>query len=112
MPPTPPASVRQVQRVLAALDHAVRQRVLAALYNADDAMSFTELADRVGVSRPRLAQHLKPLVQTALVLNTYRKGEGREYSFYEITAKGRDWLERVGLADSSAKRAWPRSSSR
>lgn len=103
----PPSSVRRAQRVLAALDHEVRQRILAILYNADDALSFSELRDRTGVSRPRLAQHLKPLVQTALVLNTYRKGEGRQYSFYEVTAKGRDWLERVGLADQDAKRAWP-----
>lgn len=95
----------RVQRILSVLDHEVRLRVLAVLFNVEEAKSFRELVEMVGVSDSRLAQHLKPLVQSALVLNKYQRTEGRDYSFYEISELGREWLERVDLVDPSSGQA-------
>lgn len=101
-----PAQVDRARSILEALDSDKRLRMLAALYNEGDRLSFRELGERTGITGPSLAQHLKPLVQTGLVLNAYHPTDGREYSFYEISPLGRDWLIKAELVDDSTDTAY------
>lgn len=103
-----PARASQARSIIEALDHDKRLRLLGVLYNVatEERLSFRELGERAGVEGSSLAQHLKPLVQTGLVLNTYQPSDGREYSFYEISPLGRDWMRRVELVDEGTDTAW------
>ncbi|MEV0379448.1 winged helix-turn-helix domain-containing protein [Nonomuraea sp. NPDC050643] len=55
----------ELLQLLAAVGHPVRLRILAAL--ADGRVHVSELARRVGVSRPLLYMHLERLERAALV---------------------------------------------
>ncbi len=106
MPPSLPNHVSQALDILQVLDNRTRLRALGVLYNSDSPQSFRDLEKRVGVSGPRLSQHLKRLVQSALVVNQYQRSQSREYSFYTISPMGRDWLKRLELVDARRGRAW------
>lgn len=101
-----PYHVTHSLEILQVLDNRTRLRVLGVLFNADGALSFRDLEQKVGVSGPRLSQHLKRLVQSALVVNQYQRTQGREYSFYELSHSGEEWLERIGLVDPNRGKAW------
>ncbi len=103
-----PARASQARSIIEALDSDRRLRLLAILYNAEGEgrLSFRELGDEASLQGSSLAQHLRPLVQTGLVLNTYEPSETREYSFYEISPLGRDWMQRVELVDQGTDTAW------
>lgn len=55
--------------------------------------SFTELRNELKLNPNSLSKHLKKLVKLGMIKNYYEKKESRKnYSFYEITRKGRDIL--------------------
>lgn len=105
MSPTSSPRVEEILEILQILDNRTRLRALAVLYNASRPLSFRDLEKHVGINGPRLSQHLKRLVQSALVVNQYQKTESREYSFYEISPMGEDWLDRIGLVDPKRGKA-------
>ena len=94
-----------VTKIIAALDHEARLGILLTLSSDDKHVSFSELGKETGLGTAHLALHLRPLVQTALVTNTYRKTAGRDYSFYELSSLGREWLWRIGLRQKGPGKA-------
>ena len=61
-------------------------------------LSFRELAQSTQPMNPStLNHHLKALMKAGLVENHYRNIEGKEdYSFYQLTELGREFLRRIG----------------
>lgn len=101
-----PQEATRAREILEALDNDRRLRILAVLHNAEDRLSFRQLSTETGIEGSSLSQHLDRLVGQALVLNFYEPGEGRDYSFYEISELGLDWLERIELVDPSSGEAF------
>jgi DNA-binding HxlR family transcriptional regulator len=62
----------------------------------DGNMSFSELADSLGIEKNILSHHLKTLVQSAFVKNYYdKKDNTSDYSFYASTTLSRDIIDRL-----------------
>jgi len=78
------------------LDHEVRQAVVALLMRNPD-LSFTEIANSLGISKSQLSHHLDILLDSALVRN-FSKAElkGPFDSYYGLTNFGRGILEALG----------------
>ncbi len=62
-------------------------------------LSFRELFQLAKpMNASTLNHHLKALMKAGLVKNYYRKVEGRDdYSFYQLTELGRDFLKQIGV---------------
>ncbi|MFG2717446.1 ArsR/SmtB family transcription factor [Streptomyces sp. NPDC048416] len=69
--------------VLAAVGHAQRLRVIAEL--SDGRMYVSELARRLGMSRPLLYMHLERLEKAGLVLGSLELSEdGKALKYFEL----------------------------
>ena len=94
------AEVLAIQDTIAALDHPIRQRVLALLYREASPRAYNEIAQRLGIDdSSAIAHHLKVLVGAALVGNELTRVNGRIKSLYFITKSGGAWLDKAGLAE-------------
>ncbi|MFE9408406.1 ArsR/SmtB family transcription factor [Streptomyces sp. NPDC006704] len=70
--------------VLAAVGHAQRLRVIAEL--SEGRMYVSELARRLGMSRPLLYMHLERLEKAGLVLGSLELSEdGKALKYFELT---------------------------
>ncbi|MFE7135417.1 ArsR/SmtB family transcription factor [Streptomyces sp. NPDC057638] len=70
--------------VLAAVGHAQRLRVVAEL--AGGRMYVSELARRLGVSRPLLYMHLERLEKAGLVVGSLElSSDGKALKYFELT---------------------------
>jgi DNA-binding IclR family transcriptional regulator len=95
----PKAEVRATQFVIRAIDHPLRQRILALLYREKRKLAYNEIAELLGAKDNSLiARHLKVLVGAALVGNHLERGEGRLRSLYFLSESGAAWLRKVDLA--------------
>lgn len=96
----PKAAVLAAQQAIGALDHPVRQRILALLYRDRGEHAYSQIAQGLGLSdTSAIAHHLKVLVGAALVGNHLRRVDGRISSLYFISDAGIDWFERAKLGD-------------
>lgn len=69
--------------LLAALDNPHRLRIVATL--KDDRIHVSELARRVGISRPLLYMHLEKLEAAGLVTGKLELGpDGKAMKYYEL----------------------------
>jgi DNA-binding HxlR family transcriptional regulator len=89
----------EIRTLLEALSESSRQGLVMMLADRGE-LSFKEI---LHLSRPlnpsTLDHHLKELMKAALVKNHYKKVEGRDdYSFYQLTDFGREFLARIGVA--------------
>lgn len=89
----------ELRIMLESLGEPSRQGLVTMLADRGE-LSFKEILQ---LSRPlnpsTLDHHLKELMKAALVKNHYRKVEGRDdYSFYQLTDFGREFLTRIGVA--------------
>jgi len=94
----PKAAVLAAQQAIGALDHPVRQRILALLYRDRGELAYSQVAEALGLEdTSAIAHHLKVLVGAALVGNHLRRVDGRIKSLYFISDSGVDWFDRVDL---------------
>ncbi len=84
MKETPPRSGDQLLAVLAALANPHRLRVIAAL--ATGGRSYvSELARKIGISRPLLHLHLQKLEEAGLVSSQFElSSDGKALNYFEI----------------------------
>jgi DNA-binding transcriptional ArsR family regulator len=94
------SDLRETQFVLSTLANPLRQRILAVLLEAGKPLSFTEVAQRIGAAEDSsVSFHLRRLTGPGLVDNFLERTPGGIRSIYLITAKGREWMERLTLSD-------------
>jgi len=92
------AAVLAAQQAIEALDHPIRQRILALLYRDRAEMAYGDIAKALKIEdNSAIAHHLKVLVGAALVGNQLKRTEGRIRSLYFISDAGALWLEKTGL---------------
>jgi predicted transcriptional regulator len=81
--PTPERNSESLLELLAAIGHAQRLRVLDAL--RDGRVHVSELARRLGMSRPLLYLHLERLEKAGLVTGRLELAEeGRAHKYFEL----------------------------
>jgi DNA-binding transcriptional ArsR family regulator/DNA gyrase inhibitor GyrI len=88
-------SSRDIARMLGALAHENRLRLVAALFKGQG--TFEELRGMTELGKTALAHHLGLLVESGLVIRT---GRGR----YELSSDGRDLLNVIGRTYSGSRR--------
>ncbi len=102
--------VAAVQAALRALANPTRQRILVLLLPEPEGLSYGEIARRLGFAEPSsIDQHLKSLAFATLIGNRVGRVDGRIRSLYRISAWGREWMDRCGLASPESKRILLRS---
>ncbi len=81
-------------KVFPALDNECRFNMLIFLSNTGS-KSFSEIKSDFHLSSASAMHHLDTLLKAELISNSYRtpSSEAREYSFYEITERGKKILE-------------------
>lgn len=98
-----PLDADRLLAIMAALDNPHRLRIIAAL--ADGREYISELARRLGLSRPLLYMHIEKLEKAGLVEGTLELSEdGKAMKYYQLTefeikldaTTIRDILERGG----------------
>ena len=98
--PPPRALLLATQRALRAMDHPVRQRILALLFERRRALAYNEIAAQLGISdSSAIAHHLRALTGAALVGNHLLRVDGKIRSVYSISDSGVSWMKRVGLSE-------------
>ena len=88
----------EIKRVLSALSQENRQNIVMFLiYN--NKMSFSDLMKNTNLNSSTLSFHLKTLMQASLIDNLYIKSDNpdKEYSYYELTEFGKDFLHSIGF---------------
>jgi predicted transcriptional regulator len=79
----------EISKAVEGLDNEHRQRILLILNEAEK-LSFSEISEKVGISRPLLANHLRKLGSTLLIDHFYEHEVGNEeFSYYRISPFGK-----------------------
>jgi len=88
-----------IRRFLDTLDEPSR-RAIVIILNENGEMSFKKLLMTLRPMNPStLTSHLRDLMEAGLVDNHYKKSRSEdEYSFYEITELGADFLKLIGVS--------------
>jgi predicted transcriptional regulator len=82
----------ELSKAVEGLDNEYRQRILLIL-NEEEKLSFSEISERINISRPLLANHLKKLSRTLLIDHFYEHAVGNEeFSYYKISSFGKALL--------------------
>lgn len=76
------ARTKDLLALLAALDNPHRLRIVAALHR--ERMHVSELARRIGISRPLLYMHLEKLEAAGLVRGTHELVGGNAMKYLEL----------------------------
>ena len=85
----------ELGKAVEGLNNTYRQEILLALTEVEK-LSFSEIRERVGISRPLLASHLKKLSKTLLIEHFYEHEVGNEkFSYYRISTFGKALLENM-----------------
>jgi len=85
----------ELSEAVRGLDNKYRQEILLTLREVEK-LSFSEIREKVGISRPLLANHLRKLSKTLLVEHFYEHEVGNEkFSYYRISPFGRVLLENM-----------------
>jgi len=87
----------ETRNILEAMSEPTRQGLAMMLAERGE-LSFNELLQAARpINASTLNHHLKVLMKAGLVRNYYRKVEGKDdYSFYQLTELGRDFLKQIG----------------
>jgi len=87
----------ETRSILDALSEPTRQGLAMMLAERGE-LSFNALLQAAKpMNASTLNHHIKALMKAGLVKNYYRKVEGKDdYSFYQITDLGRDFLKQIG----------------
>jgi DNA-binding transcriptional ArsR family regulator len=84
-----------VTQIIASLDDTIRQAILVLLTKNDE-LPFSELQNRLGISKLTLNYHLKNLYSAGLTDHYFRHELGStKYSYYAITNLGKRVLSKL-----------------
>ncbi len=80
--------------VFPALDNETRFNILIYLAN-EGSKSFSEVKKEFKISPSSVEHHLDKLIGAQLIVNSYRtpSNEAREYSYYDLTDRGKRILK-------------------
>jgi DNA-binding transcriptional ArsR family regulator len=98
-----PESIRTItdSRVLAAMSHPVRRRLLDAL-TVDGPSTVTMLAKRTGEAIGNVSYHIKTLTQAALVEDAPELARDRRETWWRVSAVSRRWSSTSFQSDPAA----------
>jgi DNA-binding transcriptional ArsR family regulator len=78
------------------LMNPTRIGILKVLYKTATGVCFSELEHQLELNPNTLTHHLQKLSQAKLVENFYLRDHGREWSYYKLTDRGRQFLQTWG----------------
>ena len=85
----------ELGKAVEGLNNKYRQEILLTL-NEVEKLSFSEIREKVAISRPLLANHLKKLSKSLLIEHFYEHEVGNEnFSYYRIAPFGKALLENM-----------------
>jgi len=86
-----------LSRALDALGQENRRKIIQYIVKQGK-ISFSDLIKFTGLKSSTLTFHLRELMKASLINNFYVKlEEKRNYSYYELTSFGKDFLKAIGL---------------
>ena len=75
-----------------AISDPERYAIMLTMARHRDGVSFSQLASAFRANHNTLSRHLKTLTHATLVWNFYERREGRDHSFYKLSAMGEKLL--------------------
>ena len=84
----PPELRQEAKRILEAISNPERYDVMLTLSHHSEGLSFSQLANIFTTNHNTLNRHLKTLTHATLVWNFYERREGKDHSFYKLSALG------------------------
>jgi DNA-binding transcriptional ArsR family regulator len=84
----PPELRQEARRILEAISSPERYDVMLTLSHHSEGLSFSQLAKIFTTNHNTLNRHLKTLTHATLVWNFYERREGKDHSFYKLSALG------------------------
>ncbi len=89
----PPELADESRLVLEAISSPERVQMLAVLRRHKEGLSFSQMAQVFKMNHNTLDRHLKVLTRSTLAWNFFERREGRDHSFYKLSALGEKLLE-------------------
>lgn len=83
-----PEISQESKRVLEAISNPERYTIMITLNHHKEGLSFSQLAKIFAKNHNTLDRHLKALTHSTLIWNFYERREGKEHSFYRLSALG------------------------
>ncbi len=84
----PPRLSEPSKRILDAISSPERYGIMLALNRHKKGLSFSQLATVFSINNNTLDRHLKTLTQSTLLWNFYERRQGKDHSFYKLSALG------------------------
>jgi len=88
----PPEIRDEAKRILEAISDPERYAIMLTMARHGEGVSFSQLASVFRVNHITLSRHLKTLTHATLVWNFYERREGKDHSFYKLSAMGKKLL--------------------
>jgi len=82
----------EAKRILEAISDPERYAIMLTMARHRDGVSFSQLASSFRANHNTLSRHLKTLTHATLVWNFYERREGKDHSFYKLSAMGEKLL--------------------
>jgi DNA-binding transcriptional ArsR family regulator len=89
----PPQVRKEATRILEAISNPERYAIMLTLSRHGNGLSFSQLAKIFTTNHNTLNRHLKTLTHATLVWNFYERREGKDHSFYKLSALGERVLD-------------------
>lgn len=94
----------ELMKMMKALDNTIRRNIVEFVLNSSS-VSFTDIYDhlkgRIGLdSKGTLVYHLDILLEGNILSKKLERGEGRDYSKYDITGQAEKILEELELVET------------
>ena len=88
----PPEIRDEAKRILEAISDPERYAIMLTMARHGEGVSFSQLASAFRANHNTLSRHLKTLTHATLVWNFYERREGKDHSFYKLSAMGEKLL--------------------
>ncbi len=88
----PPEIREGAKRILEAISDPERYAIMLTMARHQEGVSFSQLASAFRANHNTLSRHLKALTHATLVWNFYERREGKDHSFYKLSAMGEKFL--------------------
>lgn len=95
-------NLETLERDLSVIGNIIRLKILTLLYSSTDKMNFNQIARKLEVNRSKLSYHVLQLKKYDFISNEMREErEGKNFSYYAITEKGKKFLDIVQSLNKS-----------
>ncbi len=103
----PPEVRHEAKRILEAISSPERYAIMLALNRHTEGLSFSQLSKIFTTNHNTLNRHLKTLTHATLVWNFYERRQGKDHSFYNLSALGERVLDSLRPELEAAGREYP-----